>query len=43
MQVLSGTVSSAMKLTGGTDVCAMAEFIGYIDKFFDCLNVDNLN
>ena len=33
-----------MKLTGGTDACATAEFIGgYIDKFFDCLNVDNLN
>jgi len=43
MQVLSGTVSSAIKLTGGTNARATAEFIEYIDKFFDCLNVDNLN
>lgn len=32
-----------MKLTGGSDAHATAEFIEYIDKFFDCLNVDNLN
>jgi len=43
IQVLSGTVSSALKLTGGSDARATAEFIEYIDKFFDCLNVDNLN
>ncbi|XP_065883726.1 uncharacterized protein [Dysidea avara] len=42
-QVLSGTVSSAMKLTGGEDARATADFIDYIDKFFDSLNVDNLN
>ena len=36
-------MSSAIKLTGGTNARATAEFIEYIDKFFDCLNVDNLN
>jgi len=33
IQVLSGTTSSALKLTGGSDACATAEFIEYIDKF----------
>ena len=32
-----------MKLTGGEDARATADFIDYIDKFFDSLNVDNLN
>ena len=36
-------MSSVLKLTSGSDARATAEFIEYIDKFFDCLNVDNLN
>ena len=43
LQVLSGTVSNTIKLTGRADAQATAVFIEMIDKFFDCLNVDNYN
>ena len=43
MQVLSGTVSNAIKLTGGPNAQGTATFIDNCDKFFDCLNVDNCN
>jgi len=35
-------VSNANK-TGGPDAQETAKFIKMCDKFFDCLNVDNLN
>ena len=36
-------MSNAIKLTGGVDAQATAVIIEMIDKFFDCLNVDNCN
>ena len=36
-------MSNAIKLTGGPDAQETAKFIEMFDKFFDCLNVDNLN
>ncbi len=39
IQALSGTVSAALKMTGGPEAQKTAEFIGMVDKFFDCLNV----
>ncbi len=37
-QALSGTVSAALKMTGGPEAQKTAEFIGMVD-IFDCLNV----
>ena len=41
MQVLSGSVSKAIQLTGGEDASETVHFVGMMDKFFDCLNVHN--
>lgn len=43
LQVLSESVAQALKMTGGPIAQGTATFIGMADKFFDCLNVDNLN
>eukprot|EP00731_Ephydatia_muelleri_P018851 Em0011g891a len=40
-QVLSESVAKAMELTGGPVVSETVKFITMMDKFFDCLNVDN--
>ncbi len=40
-QVLSESVSKALKLTGGPEVVEIAKFVEYMDKFFDALNVSN--
>ena len=34
-------MANALKMTGGPEAQKTAEFIGMIDKFFDCLNVTN--
>ena len=41
MQIMSGTVSSALLYTGNSEVFETAYFIEKVDKFFDCLNVSN--
>lgn len=38
---MSETVSKALLHVFGSRAKATSEFIGYIDKFFDCLNVTN--
>ena len=40
-QVLSETVSKALKTTGGEEAEGTAKFTEMMDKFFDCLNVHN--
>jgi len=40
---MSETVSKALLDTKDENVEETATFIGMIDKFFDCLNVTNLN
>lgn len=40
-QVLSDTVSKALKLTGGRNAFETAYFVEKMDKFFDCLNVSS--
>ena len=40
-QVLSESVSKALKLTGGNEVSETARFVDMMDKFFDALNVHN--
>jgi len=40
-QVLSESVSKALKLTGGPEAEETAVFISNMDKFFDCLDVNN--
>ena len=42
-QVLSQSVAEGLKLTGGPNAQGMAKFIEMADKFFDCLNISNLN
>ena len=39
--MLSQSVAKAMELTGGPVVSETVKFITMMDKFFDCLNVDN--
>ena len=39
--MLSESVAKAMELTGGPVVSETVKFITMMDKFFDCLNVDN--
>ena len=39
--MLSGTVSKALRVTGGDDASETAKFVEMIDHFFDCLNVGN--
>ena len=41
LKVLSGTVSKALRVTGGDDASETAKFVEMIDHFFDCLNVGN--
>ena len=41
MQVLSESVSKALRLTGGKEVSETARFVSMVDRFFDCLNVNN--
>ena len=41
MQVLSESVSKALKLTGGEKTQETARFTSFLDKFFDSLNVSN--
>lgn len=36
-------MASALRLTGGVDVEETAKFVEFFDKFFDCLNVGNLD
>ena len=43
IQVLSNTVGKAMELTGGPETVKTTEFILTFDKFFDCLNVSQLD
>ena len=38
---MSETVSKALELTGGRNAQETAKFVSMIDKFFDCLNVNN--
>ena len=42
-QVLSTTVANALEMVYGDRTSATTEFIRHMDKFFDCLNVRNLN
>ena len=37
----SVTVSKALEMTGGKDAQETAKFVGMLDKFFDCLNVNS--
>ncbi len=39
MQVLSNSVATALKLTGGNETQETAKFVEMMDKCFDCLNV----
>lgn len=41
--MLSNSVASALRLTGGAEVEETAKFIEMMDKFFDCLNVGDFN
>lgn len=43
VQVLSESVSKALKLTGGSSVDETARLVEYMDKFFDALNVHNFS
>lgn len=36
-------MSKALQLTGGSKVEETVKFVEMIDKFFDCLNVNNYN
>ena len=36
---MSGSVATALRLTGGEDAKETAKFVDFFDKFFDCLNV----
>jgi len=40
-QVLSGTVAHALEFSGGDEVSETVKFVHMMDKFFDCLNVNN--
>ena len=40
MQVLSESVSKALRLTGGEEVYETARFVSMVDRFFDSLNVN---
>ena len=42
MQVLSNSVSKALKVSGGSEVEETAHFIELVNNYFDCLNVRNL-
>jgi len=42
-QALSSTVAKALEDTGGDEVTETVKFISMVDKFFDCLNVNNLS
>lgn len=39
--MLSETVSTALKLTGGDEAIETVKFVALFDKFFDLLNVSN--
>ena len=41
MEVLSESVSKALKLTRGSEVTETVKFVEYMDKFFDAVNVSN--
>ena len=41
VQVLSESVSKAIRLTGGDEAIETAHFVGMMDKFFDAMNVHN--
>ena len=43
MQALSSTVAKALEDTGGDEVTETVRFIQMVDKFFDCLNTNNLS
>ena len=43
MQVLSESVAKALKLTEGDDVEETVRFTTMMDKFFDCMNVNNFS
>ncbi len=38
---MSETVSKALEMTGGRKAQETAKFVGMVDKFFDCLNVND--
>ena len=40
---MSSTVAEALRLTGGEEAKETAHFIELVDKFFDCLNVNNFH
>ncbi len=40
---MSQTVSNALEMTGGPRVQETAKFVAIVDKFFDCLNVNDYN
>ena len=42
-QLLSETVSKALRLSGDPAVQETAKFVSMFDKFFDALNVSNYN
>ena len=41
-QVLSETVATVLEKTGGDEVQETVKFVRMMDRFFDCLNVNNL-
>ena len=41
MQIMSDSVSKALRLLGGTATEETAKFVEMFDKFFDALNVSN--
>ena len=36
-------MAEALRLTGGEEAKETADFIQFVDKFFDCLNVNNFH
>jgi len=42
-QVLSGSVATAIRLTGGEEVKETVRFVEFFDKFFDSMNVNNFS
>lgn len=43
LQVLSESVSKALKFSGDSSVEETARFVELMDKMFDCLNVHNFS
>ena len=39
----TGTLANALEFSGDPEVSETVRFISMVDKFFDCLNVNNFN